>query len=196
MDKIFNSQQLEILKKMQVVMLCGMVGAGKSTIAKKIAEKINAFYLSTDRTRWLEVFPYDLGYDYNNLFQFDRFTKKNYAKVYKKLWIKINNLIRKDIKVVIDATFLNRRRKYWATVLKKRVDNRLCLVYIKTDLKIIKKRIKKRAEIRKEKGLDEPGLKTIKYFQNKIQKGEVNWPQKTDAPYFIIINNNERINND
>lgn len=171
-------------------MMCGMVGSGKTFIAKKIASAIGAIYLSTDQTRWLEVFPYDLGYDQGNIFQIGRFDKKSFNKVYRKLWNKINKYILAGKKVVIDATFLNKRRKIWATRLSKKVDGNLCLIHVKTDMNIILKRIKKRQHQRAQKKLYEPGIKAIKYFQEKIKKGEVSWPKETDAPFVFTINNN------
>lgn len=191
--KLFSKKEWETLKKMQVIMMCGMVGSGKSFIAKKIASKVNAVYLSTDEIRWCEVIPYDLGFSYNNFFKIERFDEKGFKKVYKKLWDKINKYISYGKKVVIDASFLNRRRKIWAARLSRKVNNNLCLIHVKTDINIILQRIKKRAQEREKKELYEPGIKAIKYYQEKIKKGEVNWPKMSDAPFVYQINNNHNL---
>ncbi len=171
-------------------MMCGMVGSGKSFIAKKLAQFLGAVYLSSDGVRWHEVMPYDLGFDYDNLFSFDRMDKKGFAKVYQKLWQKTNKYVLKGKKVVLDATFLNTRRKNWATRLSKKVAGNLGLVFVQTDMDIILKRVKAREALRKKDNLYEPGLKAILYYQEKIKKGEVNWPKKGDAPFVFFINNN------
>jgi hypothetical protein len=191
LTKFLKPKELRQLKKMKVVLVCGMVGSGKTFIAKQVAKLLKAVYLSTDEVRWYEVVPYDLGYDHDNLFKINRFDKKGFEKVYRTIWQRAKKYLSLDSKVVIDATFLNRRRKLWATLLSRKVNGKLCLMHVKTNPEVILKRLERRKKERVKKHLWEPGLAGIKFYLNKIKNGEVKWPKPTDAPFYIEINNDQ-----
>ena len=75
-----------------LVLICGFIGVGKSTVAQRIAEKINGTILRTDIIR-CKVYPNPT------------YTKEEVQHVYKLFFQELEKLLREGKNVVVDATF-------------------------------------------------------------------------------------------
>lgn len=75
-----------------LVMICGLPGTGKSTLAKAVAEKIDAVYLNSDSIR--------LG-----MLEEREYTEEEKKQVYEAMFEKSAEEMKEGKNVVLDATF-------------------------------------------------------------------------------------------
>lgn len=87
-----------------LVMVCGLVGVGKTTIARQIVRELRARYLSTDRVGY-RLFGQNRSYD-----------DKYYRRVYEYMIARAHRVLSKQRSVVLDGTFLRRetRQRFFA----------------------------------------------------------------------------------
>lgn len=115
----------------ELVVVCGLPGTGKTTVAERIAERLDARILRTDLVR-KELFPEP---DY---------TEAETAAVYGELLCRARETVRDHRSAVLDATFANRRFRDDARKLANRVANRFELVRVECDESVVKRRIRRR----------------------------------------------------
>ncbi|MCS6903148.1 MAG: ATP-binding protein [Candidatus Bipolaricaulota bacterium] len=82
-----------------LVMVCGLVGVGKTTIAHQISHALDARYLSTDQTGYL-LFGAERRYD-----------EEYYRRVYDYIIKEIYKVLRCGGSVVLDGTFLKTKTR-------------------------------------------------------------------------------------
>ncbi len=75
-----------------LVLVCGFIGVGKSTVAQRIAEKINGTILRTDIIR-CKVYPNPT------------YTREEVQHVYELFFEELEKLLQEGKNVVVDATF-------------------------------------------------------------------------------------------
>ncbi len=75
-----------------LIVICGLPGTGKTTLAMQLAERLNALHLNTDKVR------IDLGLS-------GHYTPEDKSFVYATLWEKAAQAIRQDLTVILDGTF-------------------------------------------------------------------------------------------
>ena len=77
---------------MSIVIICGLPGVGKTTVAKKLAPLLNAVILSTDKIR-------------KELFKSPTYSKKEKNQIYDVMILMAKYLHTANISCILDATF-------------------------------------------------------------------------------------------
>lgn len=133
-----------------IVMVFGLPGSGKTYFAEKLAKKINATHLNTDKIRK----------DLNKQGQYDEDTKK---LVYDEMAKRMEERIKKDINVIIDATFYkNSMRKKFIHIAEKK---NISIFFI--EMKASENTITKRLENRE--GFSEADYKVYKQIKMEYE---------------------------
>ncbi len=115
-----------------LVMVCGLVGVGKSTIAQDISHNVNAKYLSTDHTGYL-LFGAARRYD-----------EAYYARVYAHLIGEAKRALEAGRHVVLDGTFLKTETRRRIMREFQRTAS-LWIVYVTCDEEVVRARLANRA---------------------------------------------------
>lgn len=110
-----------------VILVLGLPGSGKSYFASRLAQKINAEYLNSDRIR-------------KELFPVRTYSESEKDAVYKALLKKMQEAIDRRKDVVVDATFYrNEIRDKFISNIKGQIH----FIEVWADEEIIKERLKK-----------------------------------------------------
>jgi predicted kinase len=127
-----------------LILLCGKMGAGKSTLSRKISQELNAILLSEDD--WLSaLYPEEI----NN---FDDYLK--YSNRLKPLLKPhIRNILNSGVSVVMDFPANTRNQRVWFKdiFLTEGIPHRL--IYLDVEDKTCLEQIAKRREINPERAL-------------------------------------------
>jgi predicted kinase len=124
----------EKLPEPWLVMVCGLVGVGKTTIACQIAHELRARYLSTDRVGY-RLFGENRSYD-----------DEYYRRVYEYMIVRAHRAFRRGRHVVLDGTFLRRetRQRFLAEFREKASP---WLVYVTCPEEIVRARLEARRAV-------------------------------------------------
>lgn len=116
-----------------IIVVCGLPGVGKTTLARSLAPLINAVVVSSDKIR-KELIPRPL------------YTKQEVKLVYDVMTLLAKYLYKANINCIIDATF-NRERS--RTELKKKLmvpEEQICIVECICTEEMIMSRLKDRRD--------------------------------------------------
>lgn len=113
-----------------LIIVCGLSGTGKTTVAKLIAEKLSAAHLRTDVIR-------------KELSERPSYNDEEKEKVYREMFARSEELL-KIGSVVLDATFLKRRHRQIAKDLAGKIGAPFYMVEAVCPEKIIRERLTKR----------------------------------------------------
>jgi hypothetical protein len=161
------------LPKPWLVMVCGLVGVGKTTIAREIACRLRARYLNTDRVGY-RLFGENRSYD-------DAY----YRRVYEYMLARAQRALSKRRHVVLDGTFLRRetRQRFFAEFQEKAS---LWIVYVTCPEEIVRARL----EARRAVPLSQRGYSDGRYeiYQTMKQKLLDGWSDpRTDGLSFVVV---------
>lgn len=78
-----------------LVIVCGLPGSGKSFVSKKLAERIKATHLNTDKIR-------------KELFQNPEYSDEEKQKVYDEMFSRAAELLSQNKNVILDGTFFKK----------------------------------------------------------------------------------------
>lgn len=117
-----------------LIIVSGLQGTGKTTVAKKITKEIKGVLLRTDVIR-------------RDLFEVPEYIKKIYPKdqmqkVYDEMFSQARILLKKNRNVVLDATFLKKENREKAKKISK--GHNFEIIEIVCPEKIVEMRMKKR----------------------------------------------------
>ena len=112
-----------------LIVVCGLQGTGKTTVAKKIAVKTKGVLLRTDVIR-------------KEIVKKPTYSEQEEQKVYNKMFSKAKYLLKENRNVVLDATFVMRKYREQAEKISKNTE--IKLVEVVCPEKIVKERIEKR----------------------------------------------------
>ncbi|WP_277555018.1 AAA family ATPase [Halobaculum limi] len=115
----------------QLVVVCGLPGAGKTTVAEAVADRLDADLLRTDVVR-KELFP-DPDY-----------TTEESRRAYEALLDRADAVLSTGNAVVLDGTFRRAERRRWARDLGARHDADAQLVHVTCEEAVAKRRIRAR----------------------------------------------------
>jgi len=110
-----------------IVIVFGLPGSGKSYFAARLANKLKADYVNSDRLR-KEMIPVR------------SYTELEKATVYNAMLEKMKEAEKQHRNIVLDATFYNARTRELFTQEVKGKD-RICFIEIKADEVLIRKRL-------------------------------------------------------
>ena len=110
-----------------VVIVCGLPGSGKSYFGSKLAKKIRAAYLNSDRLR-------------KKLFEKSEYSEKEKFTVYEEMLRRSKRTLKRNKSVVLDATF------YKADIRGKFVEEfkdkkQIFIIEVRADRRITRKRL-------------------------------------------------------
>lgn len=111
------------------IVVFGLPGSGKSFFAQKLAEKMDAGYVNTDRLR-------------RELFEERSYTEREKSIVYEKMLDEMKRHSRENKNLVLDGTFHKRKtREMFTNEIKGR--EQIIFIEIKADDDVIRERLKK-----------------------------------------------------
>lgn len=118
----------------QLVVVCGLPGVGKSTVARAIADRLDADVLRTDVVR-------------KELFEAPEYTSDETRAVYDELLARARERLDDGRAVVLDATFKTRTRRHDARELAADIGAEFRLVYVDCDSEVVERRIAARDDV-------------------------------------------------
>lgn len=129
--------------KKGIIVVMGLTGTGKSSLAKVLAEKLKWPILSSDpiRKRLVGAPLYEKR---RNQFGSGLYTKKMSMKVYNTMLGKAENLLETSQGVILDATFIKRDWREGVRSLAERLGMPLLFVMTTAPDEEVKNRLKKR----------------------------------------------------
>ncbi len=154
-------------------MVCGLVGVGKTTIARQITREVHARYLSTDRVGY-RLFGQNRSYD-----------DEYYRRVYNYMIARVHRALEKRRHVVLDGTFLRRetRQRFFAEF---RESASLWVVYVTCPEETIRERLKARCGTSlRERGYSDGCYEIYQAMKERLSDG---WSDpRLDEISFIIL---------
>lgn len=138
-----------------LVLITGLPGTGKSTVANHLSKRINASVLRTDEIR-------------KRLFVKPKYTDEEKEIVYKSLFLIAEKLLKVKSNVVIDGTFYKRslRHRIYRTAASTR--SRLIIVECVASVDAIERRMRRRKN-RKKKGLSDADYGVYKKIKREYE---------------------------
>jgi len=173
------------LKKAKVILLCGMPGCGKSTIAKNLSQILNAELLISDKIRE-EAFK-SVRYDPRG----DVSVLKIRPKYYARLWEGIKKCILNNRKVVVDASNMDKQRARLIKKIDKLVGKEnIVILRVKTAKKMIAKRMKQIEGMASEKEDFYSGWRRVYgYYEEHLKDKSYFWPTEEEGVKILEILN-------
>ena len=114
-----------------LVVVCGLPGVGKSTVARRIGERIGAEVLRTDVVR-------------KELFDDPAYTSEETTAVYDELLTRAADWLADGSPVVLDATFKTRGRRREAREVAEGLGCEFRLVHVDCEADVVERRIAER----------------------------------------------------
>ncbi|MFH1280947.1 MAG: HAD-IA family hydrolase [Candidatus Beckwithbacteria bacterium] len=176
---IFSASDVKKFEKIRGVILCGLPGCGKSTIAELLHDAYGFEILSTDQVRTEDLFK---GQNHRMASEHMKVMLTRYA-VYAKLGVMVNKKLNDKKKVVVDGTHLDDKRfSNIGGMLAKIPSNKMAIIVVRTPEWIIKKRF---MDWDKEK-YDE-WWSVYKFWIDYIKAGKAQFPTKKELSNLQII---------
>lgn len=100
----------------KLIVVRGLMGTGKSTVASELAARLGAEHLMTDRIRRDLFGAHDQGADYGK----GRYSAANRLQVYKEMFRRADELLQSGLSVILDGTFLSGALRMSAHSLARR----------------------------------------------------------------------------
>jgi predicted kinase len=124
-----------------LIVICGLQGTGKTTVARRIIEKMQAVLLRTDVIRKeLKNFQY---------------TEEAKQLVYEEMFSRAKTLLQEGKNVVLDATFIRQKNRDQAQQLASEVNADFQIILVVSSDEAVKQRIKERVGDESEAGFEQ-----------------------------------------
>ncbi|MBQ8293873.1 MAG: ATP-binding protein [Alphaproteobacteria bacterium] len=119
----------------KLFLICGFLGAGKTTVSKQLAKQYNAEYMNVD-SHVTQLFARD-EYEHN--------WEKCFSIAEDDLWQKIKLCAQSDTDVVFDVGFWTRKSRDMASARARQIGMTPIVYYVYAPDEILKKRIAQRS---------------------------------------------------
>ncbi len=139
-----------------LIIVAGLPATGKSTLAKRLAKKLNAVVLNTDVIR-KEIFPKP------------KYTEEEKRIVYDVLFLLTKYLLMNGINVILDGTFYKRSIRHKAYDIAKKLGKTFIVIECICNEDVVRERLKKR---RKEKSISDADYNVYKKIKSQFEKIE------------------------
>ncbi|MFB6216811.1 MAG: AAA family ATPase [Candidatus Aenigmatarchaeota archaeon] len=116
-----------------LIVVCGLQGTGKTTVAREIQESTDGVLLRTDTIR-------------QELFKNPEYTDEEMQKVYDEMLSRAEEHLRKDENVVLDATFSDRENREKAVNVAKKTNSKYRIMKVECPVEVVRKRIEDRTD--------------------------------------------------
>lgn len=130
-----------------LIIICGLQGTGKTTVAKKVALKINGVVLRTDEIR-------------KEIIKNPVYSKEEKDRVYDEMFSRAKGLIKEGRSVVLDATFVKKENRDRA----KGISKEFRIIEVVCPEGVARERIRKRVGNKNEANFDNY-LKYKRFFE-------------------------------
>jgi predicted kinase len=137
-----------------LVVVCGLPGAGKSTVSRTIAERVDGTVLRTDVVRKEMVDDPD-------------YTDEETAAVYDELLARAGERLADGEAVVLDGTFKRRNRRIEAREVAEAVGAGFRLVRVECEERVVERRIAERD------GVSDADLEVHRQFRERFEPVEM-----------------------
>ncbi|MGB0958831.1 MAG: AAA family ATPase [Halocynthiibacter sp.] len=167
-DAWANSPQTETPHtkgRTMIIFVGGLVGAGKSTIAKKLSDAFSCYYYDADETK-RTIFEADPSYEHN-LENGIPFSDETRMKVFKKVVEDLKDLRKTHSHVVVDETLHRRALRQELYKAATELYGQYLIVWVRADEDVIIQRLK--SNKREGHILDDPIL-MYQSFRRKFQE--------------------------
>ncbi|KYC50671.1 MAG: L-seryl-tRNA(Sec) kinase [Candidatus Methanofastidiosum methylothiophilum] len=116
-----------------LIVITGLPGSGKTTIADALSKEIDAVVLSTDKIR-------------KSMFKNPIYNEEDKRIIYNELFSQGKNLLSAGRSVILDGTFYTRALRERAKEIANATNEKIFFVYCETPESILKERITKRKD--------------------------------------------------
>ncbi len=175
---IFSPSDVKKFASLRGVVMCGLPGCGKSTIAELLDDAYGFEKMSTDDIRVKEMFKHQ-GHRRGS---HEEVMLSRYM-VYGELARRVNKKLNDKKKVVVDGTNMDEKRfNILGAMLSKLPSSKMAVVVIRTPEWILKKRFE---NLTKKEHAD--WWRIYRYWTNHVRKGEASFPKKKELSNVQII---------
>ncbi|HET6884375.1 MAG TPA: AAA family ATPase, partial [Pirellulales bacterium] len=122
------------------IVVCGLMGSGKTTLATGLADLLGSHYLSTDEIRRELLGTSPLPAAYNE----GHYTKASRQRIYTELLHRAETLLRQGISVVLDGTFLTAALRHAAVAVARAAGAAPLVVHCNCPAAVAQERIEQR----------------------------------------------------
>lgn len=146
-----------------VILLAGLPGTGKSTIARRVMKRYNLEHISTDSVRkriFRNVKESQFGKDH--------YTENNRIIVYDTIFYVLYTLLRNGVGCVLDGTFYLSRLRTKVKRICERFNGRFVLVHVTCPEEVIVKRFKERQK-RQKRTLSDANLEIYRQLKKEFE---------------------------
>jgi len=158
----------------KLILVCGLPGTGKTTVAELIAKKTNSRILSTDVIR-------------KEMISLPSYAEQEKKMVYGMLFSMAEMMLRDSKNVLLDGTFYSKELRESARSVAKRTKSDFHLVEVVCDEKAVRKRLEGRKEAGSASDADFEVYKKIKKTFEPIKEAHAvidtsgEWEKEADA---------------
>ena len=143
-----------------LIMICGLPGTGKSTLAKAVAEKIGAVHISSDTVRM-------------KLLKERTYSEEEKEKIYDLMLKEAENLLKEGKTIVLDATFYKKKLRELVKGIAEKAESKFFIVECITEENLLKERIFSRKKEETESETDFEIYKKVKAQFEPIEEDHI-----------------------
>jgi hypothetical protein len=140
-----------------IIVVSGLPGTGKSYFCRRLAERSSFLILESDALR-------------KQLFPVPTYSASESAHLFRTIYYLIEELIKKGIPVILDATNLSERHRERIYNIAERLSARLILVRVEAPPELVQKRLKSRMEKSKKEDNSDADWTVYQKMQTTVQK--------------------------